>query len=82
MKAKTFPGFEALKLNMVDKLELSFDYMDHLSMSNNIWICYKKKKSNSFLSSFLMENFTSTLINIVGKFNNQYIIDKNNIKLM
>jgi len=83
-KAKTFPGFKALELNMVDNLELSSDYMDYLSITNNIWICSKEKKSKSLMNSLLMDvDFKSIGINLISKVHNQLMIDKkiNNIKL-
>ena len=84
-KAKTFPGFSALELNMVDNLELSSDYMDNLSQTNNIWICSKEKKSKSLVSSLLMDmDLKSFGINLISKVHNQLMIDKkiDNIKLM
>lgn len=83
-RAKTFPGFEALKLNMVDCIELSSDYMDNLSQTNNIWICRKEKKSKSLINSLLMDvDLKSIGINLISKVHNQLMIDKkiNSIKL-
>ncbi len=84
LKAKTFPGFEALKLNMVDELEMSSDYLNKLCISNNIWICEKEKKSKSFLDTFLIKSTKTFAINIVDKIYNKMILDKkiNNVKLM
>lgn len=81
-KAKTFPGFKALELNMVDKIELSSDYMDNLSQTNNIWICCKEKKS--LTDSLLMDvDLKSVGINLITKIHNQLMINKkiNSIKL-
>lgn len=84
LKAKTFPGFEALKLNMVDELGLSSDYMDKLNGTNSIWICEKETKSKSFINSFLTENLKIFTINIVEKIYDKIISDKkiNSIKLL
>ena len=84
LKAKTFPGFEALKLNMVDELELSSDYLDKLDETNNIWICEKEKKSKSFINSILMENIKFFGIKIIERIQDKIISDKkiNNIKLL
>lgn len=84
-KAKTFPGFRALELNMVDNLELSSDYMDNLNLTNNIWICSKEKKSKSIISSLLMDmDLKSIGINLISKVHNKLMIDKkiDNVKLM
>lgn len=83
-KAKTFPGFKAFELNMVDNLELSSDYMDNLSLTNNIWICSKEKKSKSLVSSLLMDmDLKSYGINLISKVYNKLMIDKkiNSVKL-
>jgi signal peptide peptidase SppA len=83
-KAKTFPGFKALELNMVDNLELSSDYMDNLNLTNNIWICSKEKKSKSLVSSLLMDmDLKSIGINLISKVHNKLMIDKkiNSVKL-
>lgn len=85
VKAKTFSGFKALELNMVDNLELSSDYMDNLSLTNNIWICSKEKKSKSLVSSLLMDmDLKSIGINLISKVHNKLMIDKkiDNVKLM
>ena len=84
LKAKTFPGFEALKLNMVDELEMSSDYMDRLVMSNNIWIYESIIKPTPFISSLLMENTKLFTTNIVEKIYNKIVVDKkiNSIKLI
>lgn len=84
-KAKTFPGFKALELNMVDCVELSSDYMDNLSLTNNVWICIKEKKSKSLFNSLSMDmDLKSIGINLISKVHNQFMVDKkiNGIKLM
>ncbi len=70
---------------MVDNLELSSDYMDNLSLSDNIWICSKEKKSKSLVSSLLMDmDLQSIGINWISKVHSKLMIDKkiDNIKLM
>lgn len=83
--AKTFSGSEALKLNMVDNIELSSDYMDHLNLTNNIWICGKEKKSKNIFNSFLTDtNLKSFGMYLTSKVYNHLLIDKkiNGVKLM
>ena len=84
MMAKTFPGFIALELNMVDELEMSYDYIDKLEVSNNIWICEEKTKQKSFINSLLMNSIPGITIGLVERFYNSMLVDKkiNNIKLM
>jgi len=84
LKKKTFLGFEALKLNMVDELKMSYDYMDRLNMLNNIWICNKKIKSNSYFNSLLMKNTNIFTTSLIEKIYNKIVFNKkkNSIKLL
>lgn len=83
-KAKTFPGFTAYKLNMVDKLELTSDYIDRLSTTNDIWICTREKKSKSIINTLLMENLKLIGIDFIKSLNSHLLVDKkiNGIKLI
>lgn len=87
LKAKTFSGFEAIQLNMVDELELSTDYIDKLATFTNVWICTKEDKSMSFITNLLSDNTKMLIPNIIEKIHNKLtsnIVDKkiSSIKLM
>ena len=84
MMAKTFPGFRAYELNMVDELEISSDYMDRLGISNNIWICEEETKPYSFVNSLLIKNIPAITIGLIERNYNSLLVDKkiNNIKLL
>ena len=81
MMAKTFPGFRAYELNMVDELEISSDYMDRLGISNNIWICEEETKPKSFINSLLMESIPQITIGLVERFYNSMLVDKKNLNI-
>ena len=83
-KAKTFPGFIAQTLNMVDELKMSADYINELESADyNVWICSKRTQSKSILNSFLIENL-STGIDLFERFYNKSLLNKKkyNIKLI
>jgi signal peptide peptidase SppA len=83
LKAKTFPGFKALELNMVDEIMMSHDYIDLLEENHNVWYCYTEKNSKSLLNSLLFENLKTVGFGLVG-YINKMVIDKkvDNIKLL
>ena len=86
LMAKTFPGFKAYELNMVDELEMSSDYMDRLWITNNIWICEEETKTKYVVGSLLTQSISSIGLSLIERFNNinTMCVDKkiNNIKLL
>ena len=83
IKAKTFHGFQALDLGMVDEISMGNEYIDQLDEKSNIWICAKDKKSKSFLNSLLGSNVRYLTNSIQNSFN-KILLDKqvDNIKLL
>ena len=73
-KAKTFSGYKAIELNMVDQIMLSDDYIDTLlEKKYQVWICTKDKKNTSFLNSLFDNNIKmlgNEIYNLFVKFNN------------
>jgi ClpP class serine protease len=83
-KAKTFHGFQAIGLGMVDELSMGHDYLDNLDKQGHcIWMCSKETKSKSIVNSL----FYSSTKNIIGLVQNSFknnILDKkvNSVKLL
>jgi len=74
MKAKTFQGYQAIKLGLVDKIQISYEYLDELEkLGHNIWICKKESEQKSILNSLLFENIKHLIGGI------KVMIDDNNI---
>ncbi len=74
--AKTFYGYKALELNMVDQISLSTDYLDDLVLNKyDVWICKADLNSDSFdWKSLLGKNLKYSI-----KFFTKFI--KNSIKM-
>ena len=76
-KAKTFHGFQAIEIGMIDKIQMSTDYLDELALQgNNIWVCKKETESKSILNSLLFGNVKYLIGGIKTMFENN-IIDNN-----
>ena len=83
-EAKVFYGTDALKLNMVDHIETSYDYIDKLSISNNVWICKRNTKLKSMFDLLSIQNIVSFGVNLMEIFHNKSTINKkiNSVKLL
>jgi signal peptide peptidase SppA len=83
-KAKTFHGFQAIQMGMVDQIQMSLEYLDQLDLEgHNIWICKKETEPKSILNSLLFGNVKYLIGGIKTMFENNIIENKvNKIKLI
>lgn len=83
-KAKTFHGFQAIQIGMVDQIQMSYEFLDELdNHGHNIWICKKEKESKSFLNSLLFGNVSYLIGGIKTIVENKMIENKfDKIKLI
>lgn len=83
-KAKTFHGFQAIQMGMVDQIQMSSEYLNKLDLDgHNIWICKKEIEQKSILNSLLFGNIKFLVGGIKNMLENNIVENKvNKIKLI
>lgn len=83
-KAKTFHGFQAIQMGLIDQIQLSSEYLDRLDLEGyNIWVCKKEYEPKSILNSLLFGNVKYLIGGLKIMLENNIVESKiNKIKLI